>query len=63
MIVDHSSPYFTTSRRFDIRARVGDDIVDFSGFLVVFATLDALCWIKSGMVSLKVSISSSSCSI
>ena len=50
-------------RRFAIRARVGDDILDFSGLLVVLATLDALCWIMSVMVSPMVSMSSSSCSV
>ena len=29
-----SSPFPAISRRFVIRARVGDDILDFSGFLV-----------------------------
>ena len=54
-----SSPCFTISRRFFIRARVGDDILDFSGL----ATLDALCWIMSVAVALKLSMSSSYCSV
>ena len=41
------------------RARTGDDILDFSGLLIALATLDALCWIKSVMVSLMVSMTSS----
>ena len=57
-----SSPFFTTSRRFGIRARVGDDILDFSDLLIALATLDALCWIMCVMVSLMVSLSSNSCS-
>ena len=44
------------SRRFNTRARVGDDILYFS---IALATLEALCWIKSVMVSLMVSMSSS----
>ena len=48
---------------FFIRARVGDEILDFCGLLIALATLDALCWIKSVMVSLMVSMSSSSCSV
>ena len=51
------------SRRFVTRVRVGDDILDFCGLLIALATLDALCWIMSGMVSLLVSMSSSSCSV
>ena len=58
-----SSPFSTISRRFALWARVGDDIVDFSGLLIVFATLDALCRTMSVMVSLMVSMSSSFCSI
>ena len=57
-----SSPFPIISHRIDIRARVGDDIVDFSGLLIVLATLDAVCWMTSMMVSLMVSMSSSSCS-
>ena len=37
-----SSPFSTISRRFVIRARVGDDILDFSGLLIVLATFDVL---------------------
>ena len=37
------SPCPAISRRFVIRARVGDDILDFCGLLVALATLDALC--------------------
>ena len=44
-----SSPFSTISRRFFTRARVGDDILDFSGLLVALATLDVLCWIMSVM--------------
>ena len=58
-----SSPFSTISRRFVIRARVGDDILDFRGLLTAVATFDALCWIMSVMVSLMVSMSSSSCSV
>ena len=36
---------------------------DCSGFLIALVTLDALCLIMSVMVSLKVSMSSSSCSV
>ena len=54
-----SSPSSIISRPFVIRARVGDDILDFSGLLIALAT-DALCWIMSVMVSLIVSMSSSS---
>ena len=44
-----SSPFSTISRRFLTRARVGDDILDFSGLLVALATLDVICWIMSVM--------------
>ena len=53
-----SLPFSTISRRFVIRARVGDDILTFSGLVITLATLNAICWIMSGMVSM----SSSSCS-
>ena len=43
------SPFPSISRRFVIRVRVGDDILDF--------------WIMYLMISLKVSMSSSSCSV
>ena len=49
-------------RRFVIRARVGDDILDFSGLLVALATLDALFLIMYVMVSFMMLISSS-CSV
>ena len=58
-----SSPFSISYRRFIIRARVGDDILDFSGLLIALATLDALCWIMSVTVSLMVSMSSSSYSV
>ena len=57
-----SSPFSTISRRFVIRAHVGDDILDLCGLLIALATLDALCWVMSMMVSLMGSMSSSSCS-
>ena len=38
--------------RLVIRARVGDDILDFCGLLITLATLDALCWIMSVVVHL-----------
>ena len=48
------------SRRFVMRARVGDDILDLCGLLIVLANLGALfCWIMTVMVSFMVSISSS----
>ena len=53
----------TISHRFVIRARVGDDILNFSGLLIAIATLDARYWIMSVVVSLMVSMSSSSCSV
>ena len=46
-----------------IRAHVGNDILNFSGLLVILATLDALCWIMSVMVLHMVSILTSSCSV
>ena len=49
----------TISRLFVIRDRVGDDILDFSYLLIALATLDALCWVVSVMVSL---MASRSCS-
>ena len=42
------SPFFTISRRFVIRARVGDYLLDLCDLLIALATLDALCWIVSG---------------
>ena len=57
------SPFSAISRRFVIRARVGDDTLDLCGLLIALASLNALCWIMSEMVSLKVSMSSSSCSV
>ena len=58
-----SPPFSTISRRFLIRARFGDDILDFSGLLIALATLYALCWIMLVMVSVLVSMSSSYCSV
>ena len=57
------SPFPAIYRRFVIRARIGDDILDLCGLLIGLTTLDALCWIVSVMVSLMVSMSSSSCSV
>ena len=51
-----SSPFSTISRRFVFRARVGDDVLNFSGLLIALATLDALCWIMPVMVSLSVDV-------
>ena len=51
------------SHHFVIRVRVGDDILDFSGLLIVLVTLDVLCWIMSVMVSPMVSMLSSSCGV
>ena len=51
------------SSRFVIRAFVGEDILNFSGLLIVLATLNALYWIMSMIVSLMVSMSSSSFSV
>ena len=58
-----SLPFSTISRRFVIRARVGDDILDSNGLLIALASLDTLCWIMSVMVCFMVSMSSSSCSV
>ena len=55
--------FLIISSRFAIRARVGDDIIDFSGLLIALATLDALCWIMYVIVSFKVSMQSSSFSV
>ena len=58
------SPFPAISRRFVIRARVGNDIIDFCGLVhlvIAWAVLDALCWIMSVMASLMVSMLSSSC--
>ena len=57
------SPFPTISCRFDIRAHIGDDILDFSCLLIALATLDALCWIMYMMISLMVSMSSSFCNV
>ena len=54
-----SSPFSNISRHFVIRARVGDDTLDFSGL----ATLGAICRIMSVTVSLVVAMSSSSYSV
>ena len=56
-----SSPFSTISRRFVIRAHVGEDILDLRGLLIVLATLGAHCWTMYVMVSRMVSMSSSSC--
>ena len=58
-----SSPFSTISRWLVSRARVVDDILNFSGLLTVLATLDALCWIMVVIVSLIVSMSCSSYSV
>ena len=58
-----SSPFPTISRRYVIRALGGDDILDFCGLLIALASLDALCWIMSVIVSLRESMSSSFCSV
>ena len=58
-----SSPFPPISRRFVIRALVGDDILHFCGLLIALAILDALCWIMFVMVSLIVSTSSISYSV
>ena len=55
--------FTANSRRFIIRARVGDDILDFCGLFISLATLRAVCWITSVMVLLMVSMSPSYCSI
>ena len=57
------SPFSAISRHFVTRARVGDDILDFCGLIIALATLYALCWIMSVMVSLMVSMSYSSCGV
>ena len=57
-IVAISSMY----RRFVIRTRVSDNILDLYGLLIALATLDALYLIMSVMVSLVVLMSSTSCS-
>ena len=57
------SPFTASSRRFVIRAGVGDDILDFYCLVIVLATLDALCWIMAEMVSLMVSKASNYCSV
>ena len=57
------SPFFAISRRFVIRARVGDDVLDFCGLLIALATLDALSGVMSVMVSRMVSMSSRYCSV
>ena len=54
-----SSLFPSISRRCVIRARVGDDNLDFSAL----ATLDALCFIISVMDLFVVSMLSSSCSV
>ena len=57
-----SSPFSTICRRFAIKARIGDDTLDFNGLLIAVATFDALCWTMSVMVLLVVSTSSLLCS-
>ena len=57
------SPFSAISRHFVIMARVGDDILDLCGLLIALATIDALCWIISVMVSFMGSMSSSACSV
>jgi len=42
-----SSPFSAISRRFVIRAIVGDAILGLCGLLIALATTDALCWIVS----------------
>ena len=51
--------FSATSRCSVIKARAGDDILDFCGILIVLATLDALSWIMSVLDSTMVSFSSS----
>ena len=46
------SPFYTMSRSFVIRARVGDDILDCIDLLLALATLDKLCCIMFVMVTL-----------
>ena len=57
------SPFPAVSRRFVISTHIGDHILDLCGLLIVLATIGALCWIMSVMVSLMVSMSSSACSV
>ena len=57
------SSFSAISRRFIIRARVGDDILDFCGLFISLATLSAVRWITSVMVSFMVSMSPSYCSV
>ena len=57
------SPFSSISRRFFIRSRVGDDIINFRGLLIALASFDELCWIMYVMISLMVSTSCSSCSV
>ena len=51
------------SRRFVIRARVDDNILDFCCLLIAFDMLDALCWIMAVMASFTVSMSSNFCTV
>ena len=55
-----SSLFSIITHRFFIRARAGDDILEFSGLLIALAAFDALCWIMYVMVSLMETMSSSS---
>ena len=55
-----SLPFPTIFLPFFTRALVGDNILDFSGMLIVVAVLGLLCWIMSMMVSLIVSMFSNS---
>ena len=48
-----SSAVFIISYRFIIRALVDHEYLDFNGLLIAIATLFALCWIMSVMLSLK----------
>ena len=57
-----SSPFHTIARPFIIRAHVGDDILDFSGLLIVLAILVALYRIMHVMLLPPVSMLSRSCS-
>ena len=54
------SLFSAISRRFFIRVRVSDDIIDFCDLIISLAILDVL---KSAMVSLVVSMSSNYCSV
>ena len=56
------SPCSAKTRCFVTRARGADDILDLSALLIALATIDALCWIMSVLVSFLVSMSSSCCS-